>query len=665
MCKNIVLCFDGTGDWAGDHTTNVLRVFEMAKKDDPKAQVVFYDGGIGTRIDGSIKASWSQAFAKALDLALATGLNDKVLAGYQFLIEHYEPGDRIYMFGFSRGAFTARVLAGLIHCFGILRKDERHLDSYFWQMYDDIKTGQKREFNVMASQMRSKFCHADDTKIEFLGLWDTVSSVGILTKFKTFPHTSSNPSVINIRHAVSIDERRNAFPESLYNPDRENLEEVWFPGVHRDVGGGELGPSKAKADVAGQWVYQAACDFGLLGVDPVEFPGPKTPETASKPGFWARFNVYAYVGYYPQRFFNGAVGDFRYVWPNIYHVRPIPPESLIDRSVKSAYSAALPKNLPKHPIYTDSPLAHQSRNYSSKLSTTFIDLVFDFFGTTFGAIFALTFALGLSGVFPWKVPDALAHSLSWTFFVFVTVLGMERPLSQGIAKRVGVQPFAFVVSFLFFCAHGFITGSFAKPGDENPGLWVFRAVDFTAPWLLAMLEMLGVGLLLFVAGQFPWPKLPRLRADFILGNVGFAWFKAAVMVRVFSWLAPHIGTGVGHFLGSFGVNRFNNAADVNELSQEIAGATPSIAVGVLVTATLIALANLVWNRFRIRGRQQPPGRTWTKPSTEGPDEPNPVSVLLVSDGSEKAHANLRASLVSAPGSTQEIADEQDPERLGN
>src|SRR5688500_12217200 len=128
--KNIVLCFDGTGDWAASHFTNVMKIYQRLDK---STQAVFYAGGVGTLGSTIAMSRWRKLLLRVLDLATATSLRDRVLEGYAFLVQEYQEGDDIYLFGFSRGAFTARLVAALVHNFGILDKRNQHLAPYLWQ----------------------------------------------------------------------------------------------------------------------------------------------------------------------------------------------------------------------------------------------------------------------------------------------------------------------------------------------------------------------------------------------------------------------------------------------------------------------------------------------------------------------------------------------------
>ncbi|CAE7205429.1 unnamed protein product [Rhizoctonia solani] len=114
--RTLVLCFDGTSNHFSDENTNVVKFFELLKKDNPDQQMVYYQTGVGTYTSPAWSSSISKSISKAADLAVAWYLYQHVCDGYRFLMESYRDGDRIYIFGFSRGAYTARALAGMLHC---------------------------------------------------------------------------------------------------------------------------------------------------------------------------------------------------------------------------------------------------------------------------------------------------------------------------------------------------------------------------------------------------------------------------------------------------------------------------------------------------------------------------------------------------------------------
>src|SRR5262249_27757701 len=136
---------------------------------------------------------------------------------YRFLSQHYQPGDKIYIFGFSRGAFNARAVAGAIHMFGLVRPELDHLAPYVWAMYADDGGAYSVDDRFHAAQrFKRLFCIPETPTIAFMGLWDTVSSYGWFWDFHSLPYTAHNPSIERICHAVSIEEKRVAFPMNLF-----------------------------------------------------------------------------------------------------------------------------------------------------------------------------------------------------------------------------------------------------------------------------------------------------------------------------------------------------------------------------------------------------------------------------------------------------------------
>ena len=161
--KNIVVFSDGTGQEGGtDHNTNVYKLFNIILNRSPK-QISFYDRGIGTgwkKITGNIAGR---------------GFSDNVIDCYKFIFDNFEHGDKIYLFGFSRGAATVRSLTGFIHNFGILPKSREKLIKEAWKIYK-IKNDKKRKEAADLFISRNKTMW---TEIEFLGVWDTVAALGL------------------------------------------------------------------------------------------------------------------------------------------------------------------------------------------------------------------------------------------------------------------------------------------------------------------------------------------------------------------------------------------------------------------------------------------------------------------------------------------------------
>ena len=288
MTKNIVVLSDGTGQEGGQgHDTNVYKLMRMLE-DRTERQIVFYDQGIGTDarvVSGNVGGA---------------GFSENLLQCYHFIYENYNAGDKIYLFGFSRGAATVRSLANFIHYFGVLPKSRPELIE---QAYDLYKIGYEhtsstdsdeappssmqglldlRDRLVTRAPLNEKamdFIHAHPNQwasIEFLGVWDTVPALGlpaaVIDTFVNFvpgwKHRfhdfTLHPSVKNAYHALSIDDDRKWFHPTIwdsFDKDYQKVEQVWFSGSHTDVGGGfsEAGLS----DIALEWMTQKAVTHGL------------------------------------------------------------------------------------------------------------------------------------------------------------------------------------------------------------------------------------------------------------------------------------------------------------------------------------------------------------------------------------------------------------------
>jgi uncharacterized protein (DUF2235 family) len=289
--KTIILCFDGTGDSFDDENTNVVKLFSCLKKDNAEEQAVYYQSGIGTYTPGY--KPWTiigDFVAKKMDQAVAWYLPEHVMSGYKFLMRTYVEGDRICLFGFSRGAYTARALAAMLHCVGLLPRDNEEHAEIAYSMFSRVKQdytiplpsepksksktttsspsdaetepllggtggvgeGLKADLrrwhlagsspNELCARFKKTFSH--DVLIDFVGVWDTVASVGGIIP-RTLPFVTSNPSIVVFRHAIALDEFRTKFqclrwiePPSEKGKYPVDVDEVYFAGNHCDVGGG-------------------------------------------------------------------------------------------------------------------------------------------------------------------------------------------------------------------------------------------------------------------------------------------------------------------------------------------------------------------------------------------------------------------------------------------
>lgn len=258
--KRIAICFDGTWNRpevniGEEFPTNVLQFARAIRPTDGNGveQVVFYDWGIGSYHD------------ELLAGATGHGLEKNVMDGYRFLVHNYEPGDNIFLFGFSRGAYTARSLCGMINNCSILRKENAYLIQNAFRLY---KTKKHKANSDHAMKWKQQFAVEERTPIEFVGVWDTVGALGLPFTFfglikdqDLFYDREIGSNIRTARHALSLDEHREDFEPTLWEPRAgTDIEQVWFAGVHSDVGGG-YGPDKQGhilADIPLLWMANEA-----------------------------------------------------------------------------------------------------------------------------------------------------------------------------------------------------------------------------------------------------------------------------------------------------------------------------------------------------------------------------------------------------------------------
>ena len=296
MPKKIMLCFDGTWNTPHDQgeydetdaDTNVVKLYRSVLGKDLKGiprgtparspsieTIKWYDEGVGTKWYDHIKGG-----------AFGFGLSRKIREGYKFLIDHYDPGDEIYVFGFSRGAYTARSLVGLIRNSGLLKRqfapkedsDDNEIIMDAYQLYRNRDGSADTAFAVY---FRSTYSH-EGVRIKFLGVWDTVGALGIPIKavnlFNSeqykFHDTELSSIVQNAYQAVAIDEHREDFKPTLWDPKEkpmQKMEQVWFVGAHADVGGGYQ--NQPLSDITLNWMQQKA----KLNGEGLEFDSVQEP----------------------------------------------------------------------------------------------------------------------------------------------------------------------------------------------------------------------------------------------------------------------------------------------------------------------------------------------------------------------------------------------------
>jgi uncharacterized protein (DUF2235 family) len=301
--KNLVVCCDGTGNAIGEDISNVLKFYRVLRKSEKTTprQIVFYDPGVGTLARPDPWTKLRQDATTVLGLATGYGLDDSVLAAYTFLMNNWVEGDEIYLFGFSRGAYAARMLAAFIHKIGLLAPQQQNLAGAALTAYkqsaevdnaaaiaspldgrDGEGTPQSRDDR--AAQF-ARIASVRWPTIKFLGVWDTVASVIVPRpdRFYTFslqelPYTRRNPSVKVFRQAIALDERRRMFRlhgwddaqnymhnrfSKTNNIEPQDILQVWFSGVHADVGGGYREVESGLSKFPLLWMIGEAVSHGL------------------------------------------------------------------------------------------------------------------------------------------------------------------------------------------------------------------------------------------------------------------------------------------------------------------------------------------------------------------------------------------------------------------
>lgn len=280
--KRLIICSDGT--WQrleSTYPTNVVKISQAIKPVvENTPQVVFYDEGVGTESLGS----------KIFGGAFGWGLDKNIQDGYRFLCLNYEPGDEIYLFGFSRGAYTVRSLAGMIYCSGLLRRAQiRHAP----EAYDLYRDRDAKPDLPQAEKFKKEHCFENVT-ITLLACWDTVGSLGVPDEIPGIPiddwinekyefhDTTLSPIIHNALHAVAIDELRKVFDVTPMNKSKHNpaqkLTQVWFPGDHSAIGGGSEAKS-GLSDAALEWMIEMVGEYKLgLDFDKRHIPTGTTPD---------------------------------------------------------------------------------------------------------------------------------------------------------------------------------------------------------------------------------------------------------------------------------------------------------------------------------------------------------------------------------------------------
>jgi len=264
MPKNIVLCSDGTGNKGGSGSdTNVFKIYQAVKvndfEKDERRQIVFYDNGVGTS---------KLNVAKALGGGLGLGFRDNVRDLYDFLGRHYVDGDDVYIFGFSRGAATVRALAGMVEHCGLVIKHPVDRPVLEEDEFTERVKAAMDYYKHRRSNQKLGFEYGKKIQIEFMGVWDTVSALGVpqlpwldnllnLIRRHKFYDYEPATCVKNVYHPIALDDERRTFWPMVWKETSfkgDNIEQVWFSGMHSNVGGGY--PREEVANVTLDWMMQ-------------------------------------------------------------------------------------------------------------------------------------------------------------------------------------------------------------------------------------------------------------------------------------------------------------------------------------------------------------------------------------------------------------------------
>jgi uncharacterized protein (DUF2235 family) len=269
MSKSLVVCCDGTWNRPDELSGGLVAPTNVSKialglashRADGAEQRLFYQRGVGTR-------KW-QHFRGG---AFGYGLSRNIRACYRFIVGNYEPGDSLYLFGFSRGAYTARSTVGLIRNCGILRPSHRKRINEAYRLYRSRSA--RKGPSTIESQIFQRMYSHEDIEVHFIGVWDTVGSLGIpidgfrvtaIRKYWGFHDTALSSRVHSAYQALAIDELRAPFKPTIWTQQEhakdQILEQTWFAGVHKDVGGGYEDPSLSEIPLL--WMVDRARERGL------------------------------------------------------------------------------------------------------------------------------------------------------------------------------------------------------------------------------------------------------------------------------------------------------------------------------------------------------------------------------------------------------------------
>jgi uncharacterized protein (DUF2235 family) len=256
MARRIAIFLDGTCDTyfqPAKNNSNVGRMWEATREEDDGSQLRYYKEGVGTQGD-------------LLGAATGRGLDERIIAAYRYLMQNYSDGTELFIFGFSRGAYEARSLAGMLGRVGLVKKGEPVTAE---NAYDFYKIAPDHPDQVAAFAE----AHCIFPRVKMIGVWDTVGALGlpvptthIMLFAPKFHDTDLGAHIDHAYHAIAIDEQRYDFAPTYWNPASvrpgQTLEQVYFAGVHSDIGGG-YDDDRSLANITLAWMMRRAQANGL------------------------------------------------------------------------------------------------------------------------------------------------------------------------------------------------------------------------------------------------------------------------------------------------------------------------------------------------------------------------------------------------------------------
>lgn len=277
--RQLIVCCDGTNNTltGGSHDTNVTKLCELLALGDGD-QLLYYDPGVGNpgELPGAtFSDNFSRRYERLRGLAFGRGIYENIADAYVFLMRHYRAGDQIFLYGFSRGAFTARSLGGLVTQFGLLRPEMQGLVPTLLHLYFSDRQQGQGDYQRIKEQISALFC-ADDHRrapVWFVGVWDTVESVGapLFRRVITASPTIVGKRFCHVRQALALDEFRRSFaprpyyidPHFDYAAHGQSIRQLWFAGSHCDVGGGYVTSASRLSNEALHWMLEESVACGL------------------------------------------------------------------------------------------------------------------------------------------------------------------------------------------------------------------------------------------------------------------------------------------------------------------------------------------------------------------------------------------------------------------